>query len=408
MAVGAVLLLVTYGCQVPPVPPFDTPHAAAATVEDIAERLRRHVDDTHLIDGQHAATSPAVPLMPACQEESDLRPPIGVPAYSAKLRVAELPRPLTLRFWIVPPERSQQLADLAGRAARRCAGDSTVTLPFDREGWHGTQLMNTAARSPDMGDVTTEAYIVAARGQFLAEASWWWPIEQGETEDPYWVGQGVVASASALTAVGGRRDGPMPVPSPRPGLGALAAALPPPSAYGLDVAPWTGGDDRSDLTCTYHMVHKNLPAAVPMVSRVLTGRVTVHEEVLLMPDAARAERARRLLVTPEDEFKNVITGEDVIRPCEYEDEAEPVRIPYTVEPFARGGWTGEMESHAVRRPELPRDPTYKDSVAHIALIVRSGATVVRLIWQSPAGADLAGALREGRAALTRTLDRLPG
>jgi hypothetical protein len=66
-----------------------------------------------------------------------------------------------------------------------------------------------------------------------------------------------------------------------------------------------------------------------------------------------------------------------------------------------------MESLAVRRPQLPRVPTYQDSVAHVALIVRRGATVVRLLWQAPAGADLAGALREGRAALTRTLDRLP-
>ncbi|MFI6742904.1 hypothetical protein ACIBI9_59290 [Nonomuraea sp. NPDC050451] len=408
-AAGAALLLAAYGCQVPAAPPFDTPYAAAATIEDIAERLRRHVDDGHLIDGQNDATSPVVPLMSVCQEESGLTPPMGVPAYSAELKVAALPRPLTLRLWVVPLELSQPLADLAGRAARRCADeDSTVTLPFDREGWRGTQLMNTAARSPDMGDVSTEAYIVAARGQFLAEASWWWPIEQGEAEDSHWVGQGAAASASALTAVGGRWDGPMPVPSPQPGLGALAAALPRPSAYGPDVAPWTGGDDRSDLACASYLVYKNLPAAVPTVVRVLTGRVTVREEVLLMPDAARAERARRLLVTPEDEFKSEITGKDVITPCQYEDEAEPVRIPYKVEPFARGGWTGEMESFAVRRPELPREPTYKDSVAHVALIVRRGATVVRLLWQGPAGADLAGALREGRAALTRTLDRLPG
>ncbi|MEV6029531.1 hypothetical protein AB0L65_00160 [Nonomuraea sp. NPDC052116] len=48
----------------------------------------------------------------------------------------------------------------------------------------------------------------------------------------------------------------------------------------------------------------------------------------------------------------------------------------------------------------------QDSVAHVALIVRRGATVVRLLWQGPAGADLAGALREGRTALIRTLDGL--
>ncbi|MEU6783905.1 hypothetical protein ABZ912_32315 [Nonomuraea angiospora] len=331
-AVGAALLLATYGCQVPAAPPFDTPYAAAATVEDIAERLRRHVDDRHLFDGQHVATSPVAPLMPVCLEEGGLMPPMGVPAYSAELRVAELPRPLTLRLWVVPPERSRPLADLAGRAARRCADedDRTVTLPFDREGWRGTQLMNTVARGPDTGDVSTEAYVVAARGQFLAEASWWWPIEEGEAEDSHWMGRGVAASASALTAVGGRWDGPMPVPSPRPGLGALAAALPLPSAYGPDVEPWTGGDDRSDLTCTYYLVYKNLPGAVPMAGRVLTGRVTVREEALVMPDAAGAERVRRLLVTPEDEFKSDITGKDVIAPCGYEDEAEPVRIPFKV------------------------------------------------------------------------------
>ncbi|GGO69635.1 hypothetical protein GCM10012289_31200 [Nonomuraea cavernae] len=132
--------------------------------------------------------------------------------------MAELPTALTLRLWVVSPELSQRLADLAGRAARRCAdkgqGDSTAARPFDRAGWHGTRLTNTAAWSPDMGDVTTEAYIVAARGRFLAVASWWWPVEQGGTEDPHWVGQGVAASASALAAIGGRWDGPIPVPSP--------------------------------------------------------------------------------------------------------------------------------------------------------------------------------------------------
>jgi hypothetical protein len=39
--------------------------------------------------------------------------------------------------------------------------------------------------------------------------------------------------------------------------------------------------------------------------------------------------------------------------------------------------------------------------------VRHGGTMVYLRWQAPAGTDPAAALRAGRAALTRTLDRLP-
>ncbi|WP_043628162.1 hypothetical protein [Nonomuraea candida] len=191
----------------------------------------------------------------------------------------------------------------------------------------------------------------------------------------------------------------------------LAAALPPPSAYGAGVEPWTGRGDRLDLTCSPSLFLAPLPAAVPVVSRSLVGPVTVHEQVVVMPDEERAERARRLLTTPPAGLRDEITGRELVRPCGDREEggdSDVVRLPYRKEPFSRGGWTGETESLAVRRAKAPADATYRDSVAHVALVVRRGATVARLIWQGPAGTDLAAAVRAGRAALTRTLDRLPG
>ncbi|MFF4624632.1 hypothetical protein [Nonomuraea jabiensis] len=133
----------------------------------------------------------------------------------------------------------------------------------------------------------------------------------------------------------------------------------------------------------------------------------MQEDVLLLPDTAAAEKTRRRLVTPQDKLKDVVNGKNVVAPCATDDEAEPSRIPYQVEPFTRDGWTGEMENLAVRRAKMPRDPTYKDSVAHVAVVVRRGTTVVRPSWQGPAGTDLAAAVRAGRTALTRTLDLLP-
>ncbi|MER5627331.1 hypothetical protein ABT061_40545 [Streptosporangium sp. NPDC002544] len=54
-----------------------------------------------------------------------------------------------------------------------------------------------------------------------------------------------------------------------------------------------------------------------------------------------------------------------------------------------------------------RHPARHDSVAHIAVAVRHGSTMVYLRWQGPARTDPAAALCRGRAALTHTLDLLP-
>ncbi|MEU6744287.1 GNAT family N-acetyltransferase [Streptosporangium sandarakinum] len=62
-------------------------------------------------------------------------------------------------------------------------------------------------------------------------------------------------------------------------------------------------------------------------------------------------------------------------------------------------WTGEIRMFAVRHLD--------DLIAHVAVGVRHGTTMVYLRWQGPAGSDPAAALRTGHAAIMRTLGRLP-
>ncbi|MET7329003.1 hypothetical protein [Nonomuraea sp. NPDC005650] len=180
--------------------------------------------------------------------------------------------------------------------------------------------------------------------------------------------------------------------------------LPPPSAYGKSVTLWDGVDDP-DLTCTISLDRKRMPSAVPVLARTLTGRVTVREEVAVLPEEKTAEKTRRLLVTPEDELKSY-DGRTFVVPCDKQDDDQDVRVPYTIEPFIRGRWTGELASLAVRRSDLPLSPTSRDSVAHVEVVVRRGTTVAHLTWQGPAGKDLAAAVRKGRETVARTLDLL--
>ncbi|MEU6789038.1 hypothetical protein ABZ912_58495 [Nonomuraea angiospora] len=244
--------------------------------------------------------------------------------------------------------------------------------------------------------------MVASRGSLLAEVSWSWPTEHGEGPDAVRGAQGVAAVASVLAAVGGDPEGQNPGPTGR--TAALAAALPPPSAYGKGVTLWDGVKDP-DLTCTISLDRKRMPSAVPALARMLTGRVTVSEEVAVLPDEKTAEKTRRLLVTPEDELKSY-DGKTFVVPCDQQHDDQYVRVPYTIEPFTRGPWTGELAGLAVRRAGLPPRPTSRDSVAHVEVAVRRGTTVARLTWQGPAGKDLAAAVREGRQAVARTLDLL--
>ncbi|MEV4364210.1 hypothetical protein [Nonomuraea sp. NPDC049625] len=80
-----------------------------------------------------------------------------------------------------------------------------------------------------------------------------------------------------------------------------------------------------------------------------------------------------------------------------------------LEPFTSGPWTGEIRTFAVQRPDPSRRPkgTYRHSVAHVAVGVRQGTTMVYLRRQGPVETDPAAALRTGQAAIMHTLDRLP-
>ncbi|MBO3749855.1 hypothetical protein J5X84_27560 [Streptosporangiaceae bacterium NEAU-GS5] len=134
------------------------------------------------------------------------------------------------------------------------------------------------------------------------------------------------------------------------------------------------------------------------------------ENAVILGDEQAAERARRSLLAWDG--PRGTDGRPLVRPCSWDDSVQrkyppDVSIPREVEVLSRGLWSGELETFAVRRGDLPRQPTYRDSVAHVAVAVRHGRTVVYLRWQGPAGEDLRGALRRGRTAVLRTLDLLP-
>ncbi|GAA3213107.1 hypothetical protein [Nonomuraea helvata] len=403
IVMAAAMLLVVYGCLVPHAPPLPVPDKAVMSAEEIADRLRGYLDAALTEDGQHRAWSLQVPLLSQCQQE--LSSPQGVPAYSAGLKVVELPAsPLLVRFWLTSPGQANDLLEAARHAAEVCARDSGDARIGDyaRGGWRGTLLATAGPHSSDNGDWAVDGVVVAARGPLLAEVSWYWATEYGEGPAPEEVSQGAAAVASVLAAVGGDPEGRGPESTGR--TAALAAALPPPSAYGKDMTVWDGMEDP-DLTCRSLLESKRMPGAVPVLVRTLTGRVTVREEVAVLPDERTAERTRRLLVTPEDELKSY-DGKTFVTPCGKQDDVQYVRVPYKIEPFTRGPWSGELAGLAVRRPDLPPHPTARDSVAHVEVVVRRGTTVARLTWQGPAGKDLAAAVREGREAVARTLDLL--
>ncbi|NJP98470.1 hypothetical protein HCN51_55165 [Nonomuraea sp. FMUSA5-5] len=408
IVVAAVVLLVVQSCWGPWVAPLPVSADAVMSAEEIAERLRGHLDEDSMADGQPPAASLDGPLMSLCGQGDSLREgpsPQGVPAYSAQLKVVELPVSLSVRFWLAPPAQANGLLETVREAAEGCVHDFTDATIGDyaRDGWRGTLMAIAGPHNSDNSDWAVDGVVVAARGSLLAEVSWYWPTGYGEGPDADGVRQGVAAVASVLATVGGDPDGPSPGVTGR--TATLAAELPPPSAYGKGVRLWDGVGDP-DLTCAIALNRSHLPSAVPVVARTLTGRVTVREEVAVLPDEETAERTRRrLLVIPEDKLKSY-DGNIFVTPCNKQEDDQYLRVPYTVEPFTRGPWNGELASLAVRRSDLPLHPTYHDSVAHVTVAVRHGTVVVLLTWQGPAGRDLAGAVREGREAVSRTLDRL--
>ncbi|GAA3626653.1 hypothetical protein GCM10022419_135120 [Nonomuraea rosea] len=161
---------------------------------------------------------------------------------------------------------------------------------------------------------------------------------------------------------------------------------------------WPGAWDgplSHELVCRDSFFEQNAYDGAPAVTRRLIGEVSVREDVLFLPDEHSAEQAR---TQPLNWSGSCLSGEDLAH-----------SINPRLEPFTRGPWTGEIKTFAIWRPDPPPRPkgTNRHSVAHVAMGVRCGVTMVYLRWRGPAGTDPAAALRAGRATLIRTLDRLP-
>ncbi|MFG6192277.1 hypothetical protein [Nonomuraea sp. JJY05] len=101
-------------------PILPKPARAAASVEEIADRLRAFLDE----DDAYApyVTSPGTPLLAWCWPESieTRMPPEGVPAYSGKLLPPEMDEPLEVRFWIASSETAASAVASASRGTEEC------------------------------------------------------------------------------------------------------------------------------------------------------------------------------------------------------------------------------------------------------------------------------------------------
>ncbi len=420
VAIAAVtLLFVLGGFDQLKTPALPMPANAATSVEEIAERLRGRlkgdVFESPLADLTFApfATNLDTPLLHWCWPERERGiearlPPGGVPAYTAQLRAPEVPEPLEVRFWITSPDQASRLISATRRGTGKCDYRDHNAISdvgdFDRGGWRGLRALVTTEYFTEEGDSGASATIVATRGALLAEVSWAWPFEAGGRPDPRPLHEGTAAAASVLAAVGGAPTAPAPAGAgSRAASAAMAAALPPPSAYGKDMKPWSDPVGLThDLVCAAAF-DENVHGGAPAVTRRLIGEVSVREDVLFLADERSAEEAR---VRPLIWRGSGTLPDKEEKPCDSEDPRSYSVGPHLA-PFTRGPWTGEIETFAVRHPDLPPRLTRRDSVAHVAVAVRHGSTMVYLRWQGPAGTDPAAALRAGRAVLTRTLDRLP-
>ncbi|WP_344219893.1 hypothetical protein [Nonomuraea bangladeshensis] len=373
---------------------------SAVSIEEIAERLRQHLDD----DPTYASyvTRPDTPLFPWCwPEDVETRmPPAGVPGYSGRLLLPDVDE-LEVRFWITSPQAAGRAVAAARRGTGECSGEDALksVTDFDRWGWRGMQTLTTTENWTEDGDSGARGTVVAARGGLLAEVSWGWPFAAGGEPDLRPLNQGVALAGSVLAAVGGVSARPVPAPTARTASVVVAAALPPPAAYGKEMAVWplpgdTPGSHERVCADPFHeqIAYAGAPAAI----RRLDGEVSVAEGVLFLPDEQSAEQARSELLGWSGW-------------CSSDDAELIYSVNPGLEPFTRGPWTGEIRTFAVRRPDPPSGlkGALRRSVAHVALGMRHGTTMVYLRWQGPVGDDPAAALRTGRAALIRTLDRLP-
>jgi hypothetical protein len=168
-------------------------------------------------------------------------PPDGVPAYSGELLFPEMDVPLEVRFWITSPEEATHAVATVRRGTEECGhghsdGDVLKDVAgFDRWGWRGVQALVAADAWTEYGDPGAGATIVAARGGLLAEVTWAWPFEVDGEPVPQVLLQGTRLGTSVLAAVGGDPARPSPATTTRSASAAVAAALPPASAYGKNM-----------------------------------------------------------------------------------------------------------------------------------------------------------------------------
>ncbi|MEV3984518.1 hypothetical protein [Nonomuraea sp. NPDC049758] len=404
IAAAAITLLFTLGVfDQLKTPALPMPARAAASVEEIADRLHEYLDD----DVTYApyVTLPSTPFLAWCWPESieTRMPPEGVPAYSAKLLLPELDEPLEVRFWITSPEAAIRAVATARRGTAECvrSGDDVLkdVTDLDQWGWRGVQALVTTDSWTEHGDPGAQATIVAARRGLLAEVTWAWPFEMDGEPDPHVLLQGTASATSALAAVGGAPARSAPAPATRSASATMAAALPPASAYGKEMVSWPvpgSAPGSHELVCADPFHEQNAYDGAPAVTRRLIGEVSVREDVLFLPDEQSAEQARTGLLSWDGS-------------CLSDEGEQSYSIDPRLEPFTSGPWTGEIRTFAVQHADPSRRPKGADrhSIAHVAVGVRHGTTMVYLRWQGPAGTDPAAALRTGHAAIMHTLGRLP-
>ncbi|GGQ33453.1 hypothetical protein [Streptosporangium pseudovulgare] len=249
-------------------------------------------------------------------------------------------------------------------------------------------LVTTDAWTED-GYPGAGATIVAARGGLPAEVTWAWPFEVDGEPDPYVLLQGTASATSVPAAVGGHPARSTPVTAMRSASATMAAALPPPSVYGEGMAPWPvpgSAPGSRELVCGDLFHEQNAYGGAPAVTRRLIGEVSVREDVLFLSDEQSAEQARTGPLGWDGS-------------CLSDENEQSYSIDPRLEPFTSGPWTGETRTFAVQHLD--------DSIAHVAVGVCHGTTMVYLRWQGPAGSDPAAVLRTGHAAIMRTLGRLP-
>ncbi|MET7332173.1 hypothetical protein [Nonomuraea sp. NPDC005650] len=231
--------------------------------------------------------------------------------------------PLEVRFWITSPEAAVSAVATTRRGTKECGRSDGYVLKdvadFNQSGWRGVRALATTDGWTEHGDPGAGATIVAARGGLLAEVTWAWAFEVDGVPDPQVLSQGTASATSVLAAVGGDPARSAPVTTAtRSVSAAMAAALPPPSAYGKDVASWPRPGDgplSHELVCRDSFFEQNAYNGAPAVARRLIGEVSVREDVLVLPDEQSAERAR---------LRPLATGagaatQDEASPCGSED-----------------------------------------------------------------------------------------